>query len=146
MTKYLLLYRLRSWTSMKLILQNTEISLKTWNICETGVCASDMFRGEPGVNHRDNSHIIYFRVKELKNSNDQLVEMNDLLKEELMNSEQISKALIGELDSRLIGLHVTCSVWASYVDYKHKTNKKQSETKLFNLNCLLHILTAVYYS
>ena len=36
-----------------------------------------------------------YRVKELKNHNDQLVEMNDLLKEELMNSEQISKALIG---------------------------------------------------
>ena len=36
------------------------------------------------------------RVKELKNHNDQLVEMNELLKEELVSSEQINKAIIGE--------------------------------------------------
>ena len=36
------------------------------------------------------------RVKELKNHNDQLMEMNELLKEELVSSEQINKAMIGE--------------------------------------------------
>jgi hypothetical protein len=35
------------------------------------------------------------RVKELKNHNDQLMEMNELLKEELCSSEQINKAMIG---------------------------------------------------
>ena len=35
------------------------------------------------------------RVKELKNHNDQLMEMNELLKEELVSSEQINKAMIG---------------------------------------------------
>jgi len=36
------------------------------------------------------------RVKELKNHNDQLMEMNELLKEELVSSEQINKAMIGD--------------------------------------------------
>ncbi|XP_063683782.1 girdin-like isoform X2 [Bolinopsis microptera] len=69
------------------------------------------------------------RVKELKNHNDQLMEMNELLKEELVSSEQINKAMIAE-EEKNIKLRAMLEELSAQKEYGDRviqdmTNKKK---------------------
>lgn len=75
------------------------------------------------------------RAKELKNHNDQLVEMNELLKEELRSNEQISKAIIAE-EEKNIKLRAMLEEVGAQKEYGEKVihdlknKKKQIELEL----------------
>ena len=75
------------------------------------------------------------RVKELKNHNDQLMEMNELLKEELVSSEQINKAMIGDHS-----LHT-----AQLIVFKIKLNHSFQSPHLLLTQTLKPPLSQVFY-